>query len=80
MLPKKSFATNEKVAKFSIFLREKKFWDTFVTQKNGKIHVWGLISLKNSSIGPCRALGQSDTFFGVLFLPKIWVMPTLGFD
>ena len=36
--------------------------------------------MDNSSIGPCRALGQSDTFFGALFLPKIWVMPTLGFD
>ena len=79
-MPKNFFVKNEKEAIFNIFLGKKKFWDTFVTQKNGKIHVWGLISLKYSSIGPCRALGQSDTFFGVLFLPKIWVMPTLGFD
>ena len=79
-MPENFFANTKKEAIFNIFLGKKNFWDTFVTQKNGKIHVWGLISLKNSSIGPCRALGQSDTFFGALFLPKIWEMPTLGFD
>ena len=69
-MPENFFANTKKEAIFNIFLGKRNFWDTFVTQKNGKIHVWGLISLKNSSIGPCRA------DFGMMAVPG-YVSPSI---